>query len=211
MSRSTRRLARARLLSSAALVCSVPILLAMASASELQSGPGDAEAMTLFAFEAPADAEWSVVNDGVMGGRSEGFVAVTDGTLRFTGTLVTRGGGFTSIRARREADLSDYDGIEMRVRGGGRQFELAVDDGMRGYGRTVSRRAPFPTTDEWTVVCIPFDTLRSTIFGRAVDAPSVDRARVRGLGIFMADGLDGPFHLEVDWMRAYRAPGNQAG
>jgi hypothetical protein len=102
-------------------------------------------------------------------------------------------------------DLSGYDGIEMRVRGGGRQFELAVDDGTRGYGRPISRRAPFPTRDDWSVVRVPFDTLRSTIFGRAVNAPAIDRARVRGIGVFMADGQDGPFRLEIDWIRAYRA------
>jgi hypothetical protein len=34
-----------------------------------------------------------------MGCRLAGFLAVEQGTLRFTGTLVTRGGGFTSAPA----------------------------------------------------------------------------------------------------------------
>ena len=191
------------------LACSLSISLSMVFASDLQSVPAGAEPMTLFTFVAASEAEWRVVSVGVMGGRSQGFVSVEDGTLRFAGTLVTRGGGFTSIRARREADLSGYDGFEMRVRGGGRPFELAVDDGTRGYGRTVSRRASFPTGDDWTVVRIPFETLRSTIFGRAVNAPALDQARVRGVGIFMADGQDGPFRLEIDWIRAYSEAGTR--
>lgn len=161
--------------------------------------------VTLFTFDRADEAEWEVVNDGVMGGRSAGFVAVEQGTLRFTGTLVTKGGGFTSVRARRAVDLTDQLGIEMRVRGSGRQFEVELDDGVRGYGRMVSRRAPFQTSAEWTVVRVPFSALRSTIFGRAVNAPVIDVARIRGLGLYMADGQDGSFRLEVDYVRSYGA------
>jgi len=162
--------------------------------------------MVLFTFDRADEAEWIVVNDGVMGGRSSGFVEVAEGTLRFTGTLVTQGGGFTSIRARRVVDLSGEDGLELRVRGGGRPFEVELDDGLRtGYGRSVSRRAPVPTTSEWTTVRVPFSALRSTIFGRAVNAPPIDLSRIRGVGLYMLDGRDGPFRVEVDFIRSYRA------
>ena len=85
----------------------------------------------LFAFDAADEATWDVVNDGVMGGRSQGFVTVEDGSLRFTGTLVTQGGGFTSVRAPRVIDISGQLGLELRVRGSGRQFEIELNDGMR--------------------------------------------------------------------------------
>lgn len=164
---------------------------------------GQVASISLFEFDRAADLEWSVVNDGVMGGRSAGFVTVEAGSLRFTGTLVTQGGGFTSVRARRDADLSGMAGIELRVRGSGRQFEVEVDDGQRVYGRNVSRRAPFPSSAEWTVVRVPFTALRSTIFGQRVNAPPFDAARTRGVGIFLADAKDGAFRLEVDYIRAY--------
>lgn len=162
---------------------------------------------TLFTFDRPDEAEWIVVNDGVMGGRSSGFVAVAGGTLRFTGTLVTRGGGFTSIRARRDADLSGESGLELRVRGNGRPFEIELDDGLRRFGRTVSRRMPVATTPEWAVVRTPFSALRSSIFGQPVNAPPIDLARIRSVGLYMLDGRDGPFGVEVDYIRSYRADG----
>lgn len=161
--------------------------------------------LTLFAFDRADEAEWDVVNDGVMGGRSVGFVTVEDGTLRFTGTLVTQGGGFTSVRARRVIDLTGQVGLELRVRGGGRQFEVEVDDGLQTSGRRVSRRAPFASSTEWTLIRVPFNTLRSTIFGQAVSAPPIDLKSIRGVGLFIADGKDGPFRLEVDYIRAYGA------
>ena len=163
--------------------------------------------LTLFTFDRADEAAWQVVNDGVMGGRSSGFVRVEDGALHFTGTLVTRGGGFTSVRAARAADLSGETGIELRVRGGGRQFELELDDGLRNYRRSVSRRAPFPTSKEWTVIRVPFSALRSTVFGEPVNAPPIDLSRIRGVGIYIADGQDGPFRLEVDFVRSYGAGG----
>jgi hypothetical protein len=159
----------------------------------------------LFAFDTADEAEWEVVNDGVMGGRSQGFVAIAEGALRFTGTLVTQGGGFTSVRAPRAIDLSGQLGLELRVRGSGRQFEVELSDGLRTYGRNISRRAPFPTSAEWTVVRIPFAALRSTIFGQAVNAAPIDLARIQGVGLYMVDAQDGPFRLEVDYIRTYGA------
>ncbi len=161
--------------------------------------------ITLFDFTGTDEAPWTVVNDGVMGGRSAGYVTVADGSLRFTGTLVTQGGGFTSVRARRDVDLSGQVGLELRVRGSGRQFEVEVDDGLRASGRSVSRRAAFATSTEWTLIRIPIATLRSTIFGQGVKAPPIDLARIRGVGLYIADGKNGPFRLEVDFIRAYGA------
>lgn len=161
--------------------------------------------MTLFDFDTGDAASWQVVNDGVMGGRSQGYVEIVDGALRFTGTLVTQGGGFTSVRADRAIDLTGYDGLELRVRGGGRTFEVEVDDDTRSRGRTVSRRAPFETRGEWTVVRIPFSALRTSVFGQPVSAPPVDLSNVKRIGLYILDGKDGPFRLEVDAIRAYRA------
>lgn len=180
-----------------------PVLLLLLSAGPrlpLQDAP---MAVTLFTFDRADEAAWYVVNDGVMGGRSLGGVAVEAGTLRFTGTLVTQGGGFTSVRARRNVDLTGEDGLELRVRGSGRPFEVELDDGQRRFGRTVSRRAPVPTTAEWTVVRVPFSALRNSIFGQPVNAPPIDLTRIQSVGLYMLDGRDGPFRVEVDYIRSY--------
>lgn len=158
--------------------------------------------VTLFSFDRADEADWSVVNDGVMGGRSAGFVEVQDGSLRFTGTLVTQGGGFSLTRARRPINLTGATALELRVRGNGRRFEVELDDGTRRFWRTVSRRASFATSAEWTVVRVPLTALRSTIFGQPVDAPPIDLARIQSVGIYIADGKDGAFRLEVDYIRA---------
>lgn len=165
----------------------------------------------LFDVDHADEAEWTVVNDGVMGGRSRGFVEVEDGTLRFSGTLVTRGGGFTLVRAPRAIDLTGQAGVELRVRGSNREFEVELDDDQRRSGRRVSRRAPFMASEEWTVVRVPFASLRNSIFGQAVSAPPINLARIQSFAIYLADGRDGSFHLQVDFIRGYRKVEEQAG
>ncbi len=177
-------------------------LAGCAAASNDSAAPPDTT-MTLFDFADTDPARWGIVNDGVMGGRSQGYVSVDGGALRFTGNLVTRGGGFTSVRVRKRVDLSAYDGVELRVRGGGRTFEVEVSDGSRIGRRDVSRRAPFETTDEWTWVRVPFDALTSTAHGEPVSAGSLDQTRVEQLALYIADGQDGPFELQVDEIRVY--------
>jgi NADH dehydrogenase [ubiquinone] 1 alpha subcomplex assembly factor 1 len=186
-----------------------PLIAALSLVAAAPAAPPASDA--LFDFEAGDAVPWQVVNDGVMGGRSRGYVEIGEGVLEFTGTLVTRGGGFTSVRFDRSFDLDEYDGLELRVRGGGRTFEIDIADGTRRWGRNVSRRAPFPTREEWTVVRVPFSALRASIFGQRVSAPPVDLSNVRRISLFILDGIDGPFRLEVDSIRAYRADSRWAG
>ncbi len=160
--------------------------------------------MMLFNFEGDETAQWNVETDRVMGGRSVGSVEITDSKLVFTGEVVTKGGGFSSVRAPRQVDLSGYDGIGLRVRGGGRTFELDVDDGTRDRGREVSRRGPVPTSTAWEIVRVPFESLRQSAHGEPVSAEQLDRSNVRSIGVYIIDGKDGPFRLEIDWIRAYR-------
>jgi hypothetical protein len=158
----------------------------------------------LFDFADAGTARWRVESDRVMGGRSTGSAEVTEGTLVFDGEVVTEGGGFSSVRAGRNVDLSGHNGIELRVRGGGRTFELDVSDGTESRGREVTRRGSFPTTGSWETVRVPFDSLEETAHGEPVSPGPLNLSAVKSIGIYIIDGKDGPFRLEVDWIRAYR-------
>ncbi len=193
---------RLAFLLAAVAACASPSPTAGPPASPPLAMPADST-MMLFDFQGPDAPRWTIENDGVMGGRSKGFVETDGGTMVFTGEVVTEGGGFTSVRGERAVDLSAYDGIELRVRGGGRTFELDVDDGTTHRGREVNRQSPFPTTEDWATVRVPFSDLETTAHGDPVTVDALDRTAIQTLGIYIADGIDGPFRLEVDWIRAY--------
>lgn len=181
------------------------ILLAIGLVEALTAGADMRDSLLVFDFSQGGADRWEVVNDGVMGGRSKGFFEIEIGRLRFHGELVTQGGGFTSVRTSRSMDLSSYDGLEMRVRGNGRRFEVEINDGHRYGWRSVSRRAPFDTSDQWQTVQISFSALRATVFGRAVDVPTVKLSDIERIGFYILDGKDGPFELEVESVSAYRS------
>ncbi len=159
-------------------------------------------AMTLFDFDSTDSATWTVENDGVMGGHSQGYVKVSGDTLKFTGTLVTRDGGFSQTRAEKRVDLSAYSAVELRVRGGGRSFWVEVDDGTKDGRRDVARRGEFATSGEWQTVRVPFSSLETTVHGEPIDVAPLAPEAVESLALYIADGKDGPFELEVDWIRA---------
>ena len=192
------------------LAPSLVIALAV-SPSRAGDGQADTASLLLFDFEDASASRWSIVNDGVMGGRSQGYGRIAEGIMRFDGTLVTRGGGFTSVRTVHRADLSDFDGLEMRVRGNGRRFEVEINDGRRYRWRPVSRRIPFDTSGQWRTVRVSFSDLRSTVFGRSVSVPEIDLASIQQIGFYILDGIDGPFWLEVDRVRAYRYDDGSGG
>lgn len=185
------------------VVLQLVVLVLSWNAGVTEAHPKPFDTMTLFDFNSTNETRWQIVNDGVMGGRSKGQFEIDGGKLIFTGTLVTRGGGFTSVRTNGNINLEGYAGVELRVRGSGRTFEVAVGDDARWRGRYVSRRAPFQTSPDWTWVRVPFDALGKTIFGRPVNAPAINLANINRIGFFIADGIDGPFELEVDEIRVY--------
>ncbi|MFG0305778.1 MAG: CIA30 family protein [Phycisphaerales bacterium JB040] len=168
------------------------------------------EPRTVLDFDSADAAErWVVVNDNVMGGRSEGGPEFTGQTVLFTGTTNTNGGGFSSIQTVEQAwdTLADADGLLVRVRGDGREYIARLRTDARVMGRRVAYHQTFQTSPDgsWAVVRIPFDKFRATVFGEDVSrwAAEFDPARVRTLGFMIYDKQDGPFRLEIDWVKAY--------
>ena len=109
-------------------------------------------------FAEPGSIPWSIVNDGVMGGRSTSKMEISeDGSALFQGIVsLENNGGFASTRAAFQSlNLSGYAGVILRVRGDGRRYQLRfrTDDTSDG----VAYRAAFDTSSgEWLELKIRF-------------------------------------------------------
>jgi monofunctional biosynthetic peptidoglycan transglycosylase len=159
---------------------------------------------------AGADAvkEWQAVNDGVMGGVSEGQFTITDQKmLAFFGTLsLANNGGFASVRTRaKKLGLENGDAVVVKVRGDGREYSLNLylDKPLTAF----SYRATVQTKqNEWIEVKVPLDTFEATSFGRVVkDAGVVKPEEVNALGFMLSDKKAGAFKLEVASITVVRA------
>jgi len=150
-----------------------------------------------------ANSRWQVVNDDVMGGRSDGGLAFEDGAPVFEGDINTNGGGFSSLRLPLEPGaLVGPDRIELRGRPDGRSYMITFDDDLPSRDRRVSHRSPiaFDGTGEWQTASVAFDDLFPAIFGRPIEDLPFRADLATRLGLMISDGLDGPFRLEVDWI-----------
>jgi monofunctional biosynthetic peptidoglycan transglycosylase len=165
----------------------------------------------LFAFASPdAAAAWQAVNDGGMGGMSDGRFRISEHqTLEFYGTLsLENNGGFASVRSRpRTLGLQADDTLVARVRGDGREYQLNLY--ASGRTRAFSYRAPFKTrSGEWIEVAVPLDRFEATSFGRVLQgAGPVDPRSVASIGFLLAEKTPGPFALEVAWVNVLRGSG----
>lgn len=158
----------------------------------------------LMQFEGdPTEPDWVAVNDGVMGGHSQGRATIDAGELRFHGTLSrANNGGFSSVRARKDDfDLGQSRQIVLRVRGDGRDYQLRLATDAAIDGKPVSYAAPFATTaGQWQIIEIRLDTLSPVVRGTPVSGPAFDPANVREIGLLIADRREGAFCLAVDWI-----------
>lgn len=148
------------------------------------------------------DQPWVIVNDGVMGGKSQGAVTTETNQMQFTGNIVTDGGGFSSVRRLLDDGLDESDRLQMRLRADERRYEILLTD-IDSQAYRVTYYAPLETEgDGWQVIDVSFDDLEARIFGRRVDAPPFQPQNVTTIGIILADGADGEFSLELDWISA---------
>ena len=145
---------------------------------------------------------WIVVNDNVMGGRSDGGFSFKKKRLIFSGNTNTNGGGFSSIRTKpSDFDLGDKTGLHIRYKGDGRTYKL----GVRLEGKSVSYRSNFTSGNGWQEVKIPFDEMDVSWRGRPLSKEEhpLIKSKIRSIEFMIYDKQDGPFKLQVDWVKSY--------
>ena len=186
-----------------------------------------ASAKVLFDFTNPtADIKetWGAVDDVVMGGVSQSNIRLAENKAIFSGLVSTdNNGGFASVRTRNftpPLDLSDYEGIEIRVTGDGKRYKFITRcegkwDGI-GYCYSFDTVYNFPTT-----IRVSFKDLIPVFRAKTVkEAGEFDSSQVYSMQLMLSkfeyDGElnpkfeTGSFGLEVEYIKAYgRKPNSQ--
>ncbi len=174
----------------------------------------------LFDFTQPTadlQATWGAVDDVVMGGVSESGIRLMAGYAVFSGNVSTdNSGGFASVRTRNfdpSLNLSNYHGIELRVKGDGQRYKLFVRteakwDGV-GYAYSFDTQA-----DRWVTIQIPFQDLVPIFRAKTVaNAPPIDLSQICSLQLMLSKFeydsdlnprfTPGLFSLQVESIAAY--------
>jgi hypothetical protein len=155
----------------------------------------------LFDFTDPNAANaWHAIDDRVMGGVSRSTLRHDQaGHAVFEGTVsLERSGGFASVRSSPgEHGLPGAGTCLIELRGDNKQFKLSLltDDGFDSLNYQ-ARFAPAGT--DWQTLRLPLADFRASFRGRELsNAPALDSARIRQLGLMIAARQAGPFELHI--------------
>lgn len=164
--------------------------------------PSDSPFMlTLFDFSHPdALSHWSAIDDAVMGGVSQSQLAHnTEGHAVFQGEVsLANGGGFASVRCHPlPLGQAGATACVIEVMGDGRRYKLNLrtEDSFDG----VNYQLRFdPPAGQWQSLVLALSHFAPSWRGRPVpDAPRLDPARIRQIGLMIADRQAGRFRLAI--------------
>lgn len=132
-------------------------------------------------FQGTDFAEWTCLNDTIMGGRSRAGCHVCSEGLLLEGELIEEGGGFVSCRSPRLSpplDLSAVSGLRFELDGEGRTLKIALGcrDGSLGLTELIPGGLRWvidvPTNSTGTTsIEVPFAQLRPTVRAKPVGLP----------------------------------------
>jgi len=164
---------------------------------------------TIFDFQNDRSTEpWDNIDDVVMGGLSSSKMAIENNMAVFEGNVsLENRGGFASVRSQpQDHYLADYDGIAIEVRSDNRQYSLRIRTTQQFDD--VGYMAPLKTEGgKWVVTKVPFCMFRAVYHGREVpDHPELDPGKIKMFGLLISNKQEGPFRLEMHWLKAYREP-----
>lgn len=174
---------------------------------------------TIFDFTQPnlqIQETWGAINDVVMGGVSKSEIYLANNQAVFTGNVSTENnGGFASVRTKNfvpPLDLSDYQGIEIKVTGDGKRYKFIARcegqwDGI-AYCYSFDTIALYPTT-----IQIPFTDLVPVFRAKTVaDADPINTSKIYSMQLMLSKfeydgGLNpkfepGLFTLAIEYIKA---------
>lgn len=148
--------------------------------------------------------DWFVVDDGVMGGRSQGQVGLSEeGHGIFQGTVsLENNGGFSSIRTRMdELETGDYAAFKIRLKGDGKNYQFRVRSRLN---ERHSYQYEFPTTGQWQEVTVPFNQMIPTFRGMRLNLPNYPGEVLRECSFLISNKKNESFRLEIDriWLES---------
>ena len=141
---------------------------------------------------------WKVVNDTVMGGRSSSRWTSNSSAFIFEGNLsLENNGGFAQIRCElKNNDLSNEDGIYLKVKGDGRKYQFRIQSKV---SRWANYSNEFKTKKDLVqTFYLPFKDFKPSWRGRRLNnLPTLKGEDVVGIGFLLGDKIQGKFKLEI--------------
>lgn len=161
--------------------------------------PSTHSTATLFDFDTQSDLHnWYILDDGVMGGRSQGNFQVNDqGHAVFSGDVsLENNGGFSSVRYRfAPKDASSFSRVVLKLKGDGKPFQFRIKSSRSDWHSYIKT---FDTSGEWETVEIAFADMYPGFRGRKLRKPNYPGEVMEEIAFLIGNKKAEAFRLEID-------------
>lgn len=155
--------------------------------------------MTLFNFDSKSDiSNWRIVNDVVMGGRSNGNFKInnTGYGLFFGDVSLENNGGFSMVQYSFDTKkVSNYTKVCIKLKGDGKTYQFRIKENDSEYYSYVTS---FETSKDWETIEIPFNSMYPAFRGRKLDAANYTGEQMDMIAFLIGNKKAEAFNLEID-------------
>jgi len=178
----------------------------------------------IFPFhEAKEIDKYVVTTDRVVGGDTVAALSLKrytsfasgcfEGIVRFEPDEAYPNGGFANFRTKQEQrsvfelpflSMWTYSALAMRVKTDGRMYRFNLHS--CDHSKEDVYQVEFTTRPgAWDTLVMPFPSFRLVSRGRVRhDQYEFDRSALDGMGVLLADQQEGPFKMEIQWIKAIK-------
>lgn len=161
------------------------------------------ELFVLVDFNSQSKENWQIVDDGVMGGLSQGnFKLNSEGHGMFSGEVsLANNGGFSSVRFDLPTTkVKDYSGVLLTVKGDGKPYQFRI---RNSYLNRFAYSAKFSTNGDWQTIEIPFSSMIATFRGYRLDLPRFEGDKIEEITFLIGNKKAENFELLIDKIELY--------
>jgi monofunctional biosynthetic peptidoglycan transglycosylase len=146
--------------------------------------------------------DWMIINDGVMGGISDGQARLEEDSLVFFGSLsLENNGGFASVRSRFDRyDFSEFETLTIRFKAQGGKFSMMFEQSRYFYNPYFALN--LQSSEDWQEITISLSDLEQIRMGNKTGKTLGDNPlKAIRIGFIKADKKTNPFKLEIDYIK----------
>jgi NADH dehydrogenase [ubiquinone] 1 alpha subcomplex assembly factor 1 len=155
--------------------------------------------MTIFNFNNTSDiSNWNIVDDVVMGGRSNGTFSLSDkGKGIFKGIIsLENNGGFSMVQYRFNTKLvNDYTTVIIKLKGDGKSYQFRI---KTNHSDDYSYVAPFQTSGNLETIEIPFKSMYPAFRGRKLTKENYPGEQMEHIAFLIGNKKAELFKLEIE-------------
>ncbi len=158
----------------------------------------------IYVFDNNSSSDWQIVDDVVMGGRSNGAFSVNkNGNGVFSGKIsLENNGGFSSVMhsISEPKDLSEFSHVKLKVKGDGSIYQFRMKENANDRH---AYKHEFKTTGMWQEIDLAFKDFIPSFRGRTLDLPSYTGSALSEIRFLIGNKKTQEFRLEVEFIKVF--------